>query len=535
MTQPSTPGRRWFRQVVLPLLLLGLPVALWFLPAAWAWADLDPGALFAMNMVRMWGVMLSPLLLLLWLFVFSGFAWLTRFALLVVAIGLVTGVILSAEWDVTGNLGMTVRRWRWQPKAADLLAQHRSEHADASGLPAIDLTVDPADSFPRYRGGAGDGSVRDLKLASDWAASPPKQLWLQPVGGGFAGFAVAGNVAITIEQRGDDEAVVCYDRATGRERWAHAYPAAFRHPTGSGPRATPTIADGDVYSMGATGILVCLDGKTGKEKWTVDILEDNKAKGVTWGMTSSPLVLGELVIVNPGIDPDNNAGQALAAYRRDDGKRAWATGKYQAGYSSPQRARLAGREQVLLFDGGGLAGFEPKTGKELWRHPWQTFQDMNIIQPLVLSGDRVFISSETNNGCALLQVKRSANGFAVEELWANKNLCSKFANPVATGGHIYGLSTGYLVCLDAQTGERRWRGKHYGHGQVLAVGAALIVLSDQGALALVAADPERFRELGRLEVFKDKTWNTPALAGRQLFVRNDTKMACYELAGQKKD
>jgi outer membrane protein assembly factor BamB len=363
----------------------------------------------------------------------------------------------------------------------------------------------------------------------NWEEKPPRLLWRQPCGGGFAGFAVASNVAVTVEQRRGQEAVVCYDRVTGHMRWVHAYDARFHHLTGDGPRATPTIADGEVYSLGATGVLCCLDGVSGKRKWSVNILEDNRAKCVSWGMTSSPLVAGELVIVNPGIDPDRNAEQSLAAYRRSDGKRVWAAGSFKAGYSSPQKARLAGRDQVVIFDAGGLVGRDLDSGKKLWRHKWETPRDMSITQPLLLSGDRVFLSSETTNGCALLKVTRQGDDFAVEPVWANRNLCAMFANPVALGGAIYGMSNEVLVCIDQQTGERHWRGKRYGRGQVLAANGAILVLGERGELAVVAADPRRFQELARLEVFKERTWNAPTLAGRHLFLRNAAEMACFEL------
>src|SRR5262249_25157216 len=153
-----------------------------------------------------------------------------------------------------------------------------------------------------------------------------------------------------------------------------------------------------------------------------------------------------LVIVNPGVAPDNNVERALVAYPRKGGKRVWASGKHRAGYSSPQLATLAGVEQVLLFDEGGLAGFDPKKGKELWRHPWTTFQDMNIIQPVVLSGGRVLISSEASNGCAMLRVTRKGKTFSVETLWDSKQLASKFSNPVTDGRSIFGMSSGWLVC-----------------------------------------------------------------------------------------
>src|SRR5207247_1843040 len=167
----------------------------------------------------------------------------------------------------------------------------------------------------------------------------------------------------------------------------------------------------EVFSLGATGHLVCLHGVDGTLKWEKNVVEENQAKVVTWGMTSSPLVTDKLVIVNAGVNSDNNAGRALVAYDRNSGKAVWHAGQHKAGYSSPQLATLAGVEQVLLFDEGGLAGFDLKDGKELWRHPWQTFQDMNIIQPLVLSDDRVFISSETSNGCALLRVTRAGKAW----------------------------------------------------------------------------------------------------------------------------
>ena len=246
-------------------------------------------------------------------------------------------------------------------------------------------------------------------------------------------------------------------------------------------------------------------------------------------MTSSPLIVGNLVIVNAGIDPDKKAGRALAAYDRASGVLIWAGGNDIAGYSSPQLAQLDGSEQILLFDGGGLAGFDPKSGSELWRYPWKTFSDMNIMQPLVLGEDQVFISSEMSNGCALLQVKKKGERWAVDTVWKNKLFGARFANPVAADGHIYGLSNGILTCLEQETGKRTWKGGRFGSGQVLLAGKSLLITSEMGEVMLMAADPKEYRELARMTVFSGKTWNTPALAGNQLFVRNHREMACYEL------
>lgn len=524
-TTPARPPRR----LAVPLTLLALVVLGPLLPHLWQWADLDPAPIFYLAQVGLLLLLGSLLGLLVWFLVFSGLSGRARLAGLGVAAVLVGGLAASiAEVRVDGSL-RPIPRFRWQPRPQDQLAEFLDE-ATAAGLPPTDVQIDPVNDFPRYRGLRGDGVINPAELLETrWDAHPPKQLWRHPCGGGFSGFAVAGNVAITQEQRGDDEVVVCYDRATGKQRWAYAYPAAFRHATGDGPRATPTLDGGDVFSLGAMGDLVCLDAVSGKKRWAVNILADNRAKMATWGMTSSPLVVEDLVIVNAGIDPDNNAGRAVAAYHRRTGSRARGAGKHAAGYSSPQLATLAGRRQVLLFDAGGLAGFDLAGAGELWRHPWETFSDMNIIQPLVLDRDRVLISSETANGCAMLRLSRQGEQFAVETLWENRNLCSKWASPIRLGGAIYGLSNGTLVCLDAETGKRHWRGRSYGHGQLLGVAGAVVVLGEQGQLALVAADPRRFREVARLEALTGRTWNTPAVAGRQLFVRNDVEMACYEL------
>jgi outer membrane protein assembly factor BamB len=530
MSTSSSSRIFWLRWGSLGFLLLA-PVLCWLVYYWWNRADLDPGQIFRIGVVSFWTTLACLVGLFVWFFGFSGLKAKGKL------IGLGVLVLLAgAGWGAIDGLVLDGQliprpRFRWQPRPQDQLARYLETQTDPDGLPRIDLTVDPINDFPRYRGFLGDGVVRPTELLDmKWEKSKPKELWRHPCGGGFAGFVVAGNVAITVEQRDRDEVVVCYDRASGKQRWTHDYPASFKHPTGSGPRATPTIADGEVYSLGALGDLVCLEGATGTLRWSVNILTDCKAKSVAWAMTSSPLVVADLVIVNAGIDPNKNASQALVAYHRKDGTRAWAVGDKRAGYSSPQVATLAGRRQVLLFDAGGLGGYDLRTGEQLWQYAWETWEDMNIIQPLVIDDNRVFISSETTNGCAMLEITRAGSEFTVKAVWSNKYLGAKYANPVRMGNSIYGLSNGWLVCLDVNTGERRWRGKWYGQGQMLGVAGTLLIQSESGELVLVPADPKSYREIDRLRVFDaPRTWNTPALAGRQLFLRNDIEMVCYEL------
>jgi outer membrane protein assembly factor BamB len=464
----------------------------------------------------------------------SYLSWRACVSVFLVIVMLGGGAALAAVRAVrfSGHMWPTVI-WRWTPLNDDRLEEHRRAHAGAVREP-VQLGSRAMD-FPEYRGQNRDGVARGPALARDWQAHPPRLLWRQPVGGGYAAFAVADNLAVTIEQRRDNEAIVGYDTASGGERWTYSYPALFSESMGGiGPRATPTLKDGRVYSLGANGKLVCLDAATGKLQWQTDILESNS--NLNWGMCSSPLVYDHFVVVSPG--KQGPGGHTLVAYDRGTGSKVWAVGEARGGYSSPMLATLAGVRQVLMFDGQGIAGYDPATGRQLWRRDWATNQDINVAQPLVLEGDRVFVTSGYGVGCALLHVTCSKDGkWDAQPLWPNSPLRTmrcKFTSPVAYQGHVYGLDEGILVCLDEKTGKRRWREGRYGHGQLLLAGDLLVIMAETGELALVEASPSAYRELGRIRVFEGKTWNYPALADGKVYLRNDEDMVCYDLtaAGQ---
>jgi outer membrane protein assembly factor BamB len=423
--------------------------------------------------------------------------------------------------------------------------------------------------WPEFRGRKRDGVVTGPALATDWSTLKP--LWRHKVGAGHSSFAVAGNldvplpvigastvgligsplglgpvfaaaalipgraIAVTLEQRDDREAVVCYHVPTGQQVWAYSYPARFSELMGGpGPRSTPTIQGGEVYSLGATGKLVCLEARTGKEKWTADILENNA--NLKWGMSGSPLVLDDVVVVNPGAQTAQAAG-TLAAYDRKTGKRLWSSGRASAGYSSPMLATLAGKVQILLLDGEGISGYDPADkGKELWRYPWPVQENINVSQPVLLGDDRVLVSSGYDIGSAALQVKQDEGKWTVKRVWQNRKMRCKFSSPVLYQGHLYGLDEGFgfLVCLDANTGERKWRGERYGHGQLLLTNGQLLITSEQGELALVKATPDGYQGLTRLQAISGRTWNLPALANGLALVRNHLEMACYDLKANPK-
>ncbi|HVK07267.1 MAG TPA: PQQ-binding-like beta-propeller repeat protein, partial [Gemmataceae bacterium] len=269
-----------------------------------------------------------------------------------------------------------------------ILERHRESQLKADG--GADLTVKAGD-FAEYRGPNRDGDAGGTPILKAWSAgSGPKEVWRQPVGGGYAAFAVANGFLVTIEQRRDREVVTCYRADSGQEVWATGWDAKFQESLGGdGPRATPTIAHGDVFALGAKGRLVCMNGADGKEKWAVETLDGNA--NIQWGMSGSPLVVGDLVIVNPGAQTESAKGRAVRAYDRTTGDEKWAAGNHRAGYSSPQLATLGGRQQILIYDAAGLAGHDPKSGSELWRFSWPTYQGINVAQPVVVDGKCVFI------------------------------------------------------------------------------------------------------------------------------------------------
>ncbi|HJT76029.1 MAG TPA: PQQ-binding-like beta-propeller repeat protein [Gemmataceae bacterium] len=524
MSAPDAPPRRppSFLRVWLPVLL----VALWALGVVGIWAWPDPDWAKVYRVVSTFGSAVLLLMLLgIWFVLFSGVRlWVRAVVVLAgVAALLFLPRALVREVHFSGNM-VPVVHFRWEPPEQTWLSP-----ADPSALrPVGDLSGAGPDDYPAYRGRRRDGIVQGPALARAWA-TPKRPVWRHPCGGGYAGFAIAGNAAVTIEQRAGQEVVACYDTATGQERWVYEHPARFSEAMGGdGPRATPTIADGQVYSLGATGHLACLDAATGSKKWSVEILDGEP--NVAWGMSGSPLVYDNLVVVNPGRQSDAAKDRALVAYDRATGKLVWSAGNARAGYSSPQLATLAGRRQVLIFDAVGIGGYDAATGKELWRFDdWKTQQGINVAQPLVLDGDRVFISSAYGMGCAMLRVSEADGKWSVKPLWKTTKMRCRFTSPVAYQRHLYGLDEGILVCLDAADGSRKWRGGRYDHGQLLLSGDLLVILAEDGDLALAEATPAAARELGRFHALDGKTWNYPALAGGRAYVRNDHEMACYDL------
>jgi outer membrane protein assembly factor BamB len=395
------------------------------------------------------------------------------------------------------------------------------------------LVVDPKTDFPAFQGAARTGVLPDVKLDPKWSEHPPRQLWREPIGSGWGGFAVVGGYAFTQEQRGEDECVVCRELATGKEMWKHADKAPYKDKPryegmgGPGPRCTPTIDDGRVYTVGCTGIFNCLDGGTGHVVWTRNIVTEFGGSVAFHGVCGSPLILGNLVIVAP----TGKSNASLAAYDRVTGKPVWHTGLNDAAYATPMVATVTGKEQILNYDDRGLTAHDPADGKVLWHFDWNVKEPI-CSQPIANAGgpDQVLLTVGYGRGSALLKVSCGADKkWSAEPLWETKTMKTKFTTAVAHDGYVYGLDDGIMQCIDLKTGKQKWKGGRYEHGQILLAGDVIVVQTEPGPVVLIEATPTRLTELGTIPALSSQTWNVPALAGKYLLVRNDREAACYEV------
>jgi outer membrane protein assembly factor BamB len=423
---------------------------------------------------------------------------------------------------ITGD-GHSDFHWRWtQTPEERLLSLAGDEPATPRPSP---IAAKSGARWPGFRGPDRDGIVRGVKIATDWSRSPPVELWRRQIGPGWSSFAVRGDLLYTQEQRGADEVVACHNVTTGETVWRHRDPARFwESNAGAGPRATPTLSNDRVYTLGATGIVNALNAADGAVGWSRNAADDTGAKVPNWGFAGSPLVVGSLVIVA-------TAGR-LVAYDRANGDPRWYGPAGGGGYSSPHLVTLGGVKQILLLSGAGAISVAPDTGTQLWQHPWP---GDGIVQPALTADGDVLIGSGSGLsggvGVRRIAVAQGSGGWTAEERWTSVGLKPYFNDFVVHQGHAFGFDGGSLACIDLADGQRKWKGGRYGYGQMilLADQDLLLVLSEKGELALVAAKADQFRQLARFPAIEGKTWNHPVLVGDILLVRNDREIAAFRL------
>jgi outer membrane protein assembly factor BamB len=529
-------------------------------------------------MLFIYALPLLSLALVAWTAASRGVSGVRRYATMVAAILAACGTLTLVRTNgITGDAGSDFE-WRWTPTAEQQLLARGGEEplgatqggpAAASPAPAGPAAVErvsparpagtpspapippdaptarvrpaasgdeaapvaavlpaaPRAAWPGFRGPTRDSVVRGARVETDWSRTPPVEVWRRPIGPGWSSFAVAGDRVFTQEQRGEDEVVSAYSLETGEPVWRHRDAARFwESNAGAGPRATPTFHNGRVYTLGGTGILNALDARDGSVIWSRNAVSDTRATIPDWGIASSPLIVGDIVIAA--------AAGSLAAYDLATGKPRWFGPGGGWGYSSPHLSTVGGVEQVVLVNGPGAIGVAPSDGTVLWQHTWA---GDGILQPAMLEGGGLLIASgsglASHTGTLRVAVGRGSAGWTVDERWTTNGFKPYFNDFVVHEGHAFGFDGSILACIDLEDGQRKWKGGRYGHGQMLLLPDQdlLLVLSEEGELALVRAAPDQFTELARVAAIEGKTWNHPVLVGDLLLVRNGEEMAAFRL------
>jgi outer membrane protein assembly factor BamB len=422
---------------------------------------------------------------------------------------------LTAEFDNDFH-------WRWSKTPEQkLLALANDESPAPSSVPAPTSTET---GWSGFRGPQRDSIVHGAKIKTDWTASPPVQMWRRPVGPAWSSFAVYNGRLYTQEQRGEEEIVGCYDLNTGKPVWKHSDAARFYESNGGpGPRATPTLNNGRVYSQGATGIVNVLDATTGAVVWTRNAVSDTGAKVPGWGIAGSPLVVNDLVIVA--------ASGSLVAYDLTNGNPRWLFPSGGVGYSSPQLVTINGVQQVVLLNSNGAISVSLADGKLLWEHKWE---GVPIVQPGVAPNGDLLLSVSESSGLRRLAVTQASSGWTVQERWTSEDIYPWFNDFVVHKGYAFGFNGSSLVCVNLEDGKLKWKGKRYGYGQLILLPDedVLLIVSEQGEIALAKAVADQFTELAHFPALEGKTWNHPVLVGNVLLVRNDHEMAAFRLSSE---
>ena len=410
----------------------------------------------------------------------------------------------------------------------------QQESPEVSSLPAASagmaksliIEATAPGEWPQWRGPQRNGMSLESDLLTKWSPEGPPVLWKVKGGEGFSSLAISEGRVFTMVDRDDVEFVLGLDAETGKELWKVESARSFKESQGgNGPRSTPTL-DGDrVYTLGATGILLCLNNRTGEILWKRNILDDFDTENLYWGVSTSPLVEKDMLLVNVG-----GAGTSVVAFNKYSGDVIWKKHTDVASYSSPISITVEGVREIVFFCGRSIVGLSPVDGQLHWRQEWTTLSDMNIATP-IFSDPLLFISSGRGTGSGVFRLRRLGESVRAEVQWTSKIMRNHFNGCVLVGEHVYGFDNAILKCIRLEDGEVMWADRSVGKGSLISASGHLFILEEHGDIGVVEATPEEYREKGRMNILDYKSWTPPAIAGGRLYVRDQKNIACLDLRG----
>ena len=526
-------------------------------------ADIEEATGQGLDFAGIGGLACAMLLFLSWflyIVFFSGWKWWRRVFLATVVASIPIGFLLLFE-----PIGGDLNGWRFKRARTALSTDIAAPSADSA---AVDLSVETADDFAGFLGPNQNGIMDGIEIdAAKFAQS--KILWKKPIGEGWSAFSARNGFAVTMEQRGEEECVTCYEIGSGDLKWIYTHKARHDDIMGKiGPRSTPTIHEGKVYACGSLGNFVCLDGSTGNVIWQKSIhdilgieLEEvtgragepafrEKHYRLAWGRAASPLIVDDMVVIpggGPVVEKNVNGKvqtvdgemHTLLAFNKDSGELKWKAGDQMIGYASPSLVELAGRRQIVITAEATIMGFDATSGETLWTwsRPGQASGMANTSQ-LTQVSDTELLSTKgyPDGGGQLLKFATADDGkITPKPVWQEgRVLKTKLTSAYLHDGYAYALTNGFLECTRVADGKRQWKQRgRFGHGQMLVIGDKLL-LHSEGAdrtakLYLLEASPDGYKELGSFETINGVCWNTLCLYGSKLLVRSEQEAACIEL------
>jgi outer membrane protein assembly factor BamB len=377
--------------------------------------------------------------------------------------------------------------------------------------------------WPQYRGVNRDGVATTGGSPLTWPAAGPRVVWKHDVGAGFSQLTVGNGAVFTGLAGEEQEFVVRLDGESGEEVWRTPIGSSFQDQFGNGPRSTPTLDGEMLYILSAGSSLHAVSTTDGAPVWSVDLVKEFGSQTPRFGYSPSPLVAGWLLLVEVG----GNQDRSLVAFDKKTGDVVWSVLSGPVGYSSPVVVKLGGMEQIILPRGTNLTGLG-LNGVVQWEYE---LKEPAIAMPVPVAGDRIFVSSMGDAGCALLQVSRGEEGYTAETVWENRNMRNHFNSSLVIGDAIYGFDNATLKSLDLESGEVRWAHRGLGKGSLIAVDDRLLVLSVKGEFSMVDTTAETYSPLGAVQALEGKSWTAPSYAGGRVYLRNLTQMTCLDLRG----